>query len=229
MKLMLRLLSLALLVVLAKTAQASIILYETGFESPTFATGPITGQDGWSAGGTIQTSVVSSGNQALRVANEVSITPVASYAINVDTVLRFEFDFQRASGLAAQAGIAVIGDTGFIGQFATAFDPGTVSGLGNTNSNTPLQPFVNDVFHRIVYELNFASGMMEGFIDGVSSGSLAINNPVSPTEVTLVRFYSGTSSEIFVDNLRISAVPAPAPFALLGMGLLSLLYVGKRR
>src|SRR6266850_349247 len=48
------------------------VLYATGFESPTFVTGPIAGQDGWgvfgpSAASQVQTGFVASGTQALGV------------------------------------------------------------------------------------------------------------------------------------------------------------------
>ena len=61
-----------LLTILAASVQADRVIYQTGFESPTFSTGTINGQDSWQAAGGnssdfIQTAVVETGSQGLEV------------------------------------------------------------------------------------------------------------------------------------------------------------------
>lgn len=222
MKLISTLLVIFLLGATITVVQATTI-YQTDFESPTFSPGSVDGQDGWTtipgiAPGTIQNSIVSSGSQALQVdGGQTANVPLGIFNVGTST-LRIEFDFYRVGGGGGQAGIGVVGDTGFIGQFATAFSS-TISVIGNTDSNTPFQSFANDTFHQILFELRFGSQIMEGFVDGVSTGTLAMNNAVFPSTVTAI-VVNSNSPTVFVDNLRILEIPEPSTLLLFGLGLL---------
>jgi hypothetical protein len=62
---------LALVALAIPAARADVVLYQTSFESPTFATGPISGQDGWSVFGpgisTVESPFAKTGSQAVFV------------------------------------------------------------------------------------------------------------------------------------------------------------------
>lgn len=69
--------------------------YQTDLESPYFAPGSVGSQDGWADTGTIQTSVFSSGAQALQVeAGQTGFARLGSFGIGTNT-LRIAFGLLR--------------------------------------------------------------------------------------------------------------------------------------
>lgn len=70
--------TIAILTLLASTTPRAMagVVYQTGFEPPTFSTGTISGQDGWGSATpsetVVESSVVKSGLQA------ISITPAVA-------------------------------------------------------------------------------------------------------------------------------------------------------
>lgn len=188
--------------------------YATGFEPPAFGLGNLAGQDAWSGDGTIQSTVVQSGTQAMRLNAAGSTIRGNSRPLNfpiAGQVIRFAADIMRSGTQDEQAGLSISGDTGFIAQIA--YVPGGNYILGNTNSNTPPVAFPNGVWHRVQVTLDSESQTMSATIDGVPLGTLPINTVPFPTSLTSTGIYSfgsgAGSQDIYLDNLEITTVPPP--------------------
>jgi T5SS/PEP-CTERM-associated repeat protein len=189
-------------------------VYATGFESPAFNIANINGQDGWFGDGSIQSAVVQSGTQALRLNAGGLNTRQAFRGFNfpiAGQVIRFGAHVRRVGSQDAQAGLSLFGDTGFIAQIAYVGGGNYI--LGNTDSGTPAQNAPNGSWHRVEVVLNFESQTMSATIDGVALGTLPINTVPFPTSLTSISLYStgagsGTQS-IFLDNLDVTTVPPP--------------------
>jgi T5SS/PEP-CTERM-associated repeat protein len=193
---------------------AASTAYATGFESPPFSVGNLNGQDGWSGDGTIQSAVVQAGTQALRLNAAGPTFRNASRSFNfpiAGQVIRFAADIQRTGSQDAQAGLSLLGDTGFIAQIAYVGGGNYI--LGNTNSGTPAQNAPNGAWHRVEVILDSESQTMSATIDGVALGTLPINTVPFPTALTAIGFYSfgasGGTQDLYLDNLSASTVPPP--------------------
>jgi len=119
----------ALLVLASRAAYADTILYSTGFESPTFTTGSISGQNGWSVYGpgisSVENSFADSGSQALFVDGGAASQSGPYYAISSSGPL-----------LDVSAEIAIFSSsTETEWQFA-ATGPGLVGYLGGIDIQT---------------------------------------------------------------------------------------------
>lgn len=188
--------------------------YATGFEAPEFAVGGLNGQGGWSGDGTVQSGVVRTGAQALRLDASGPASHQAVRSFNFPIAgqrVRMSGDLRRSGTQEQQAGLSLFGDTGFIAQ--VTYIGGQSYILGNTNSATPAQAFGDNAWHRVEVILDAESQTMSATIDGVSLGTLAINTVPFPTALTSVGLYSfgasGGTQDIYLDNLDVKTVPPP--------------------
>jgi hypothetical protein len=214
------------------SAQAATV-FSTGFEAPTYAAGALAAQDGWAGAGTVQSAVVGGGSQALQLSGTGAAyaSHGISYAIGTDRVSVQTSFFVPTGTSVSQAGIAVTGNTGFIGQLDN------VSGLyalGNVNANTSPVAFAAGVWHLLDIEFDFTTKIMAGFVDGTSLGSIAINNAAQPSMLTgLTLFFQGQPSTaattMYFDNVSVSNVPEPGPMALVGLALAGLCLASRKR
>jgi hypothetical protein len=188
----------------------STFLYMTGFEPQQgFTLGPIAGQGGWVGnGGEVQTATVATGTQALHldasaVSFEFANQPL-SYTINRRYVVAKTM-YLRAQDNGVQAGLAVVGNTGFLAQIASFGDQYV---LGNTNSSTSPQSFPTGVWHQLVMVLDFGSQTVSASIDGTPLGTIPLNPASPPTAVSFVQVYSfgnQVPNDSYADQVQVLA------------------------
>jgi hypothetical protein len=222
------------LLVVAGAARADT-LYQTGFESPTFAAGAINGQDGWSGNGMIQAGTVKSGSQALFTDGTISNPLVPGFGFGsgdhaagystAGRIFTFSVDF-LSSGSAVQSGLSIYGNAGFLGQsgqYGGALGNGTTF-LGNFNSGNLGADQDLGVWHHLILSINFINGIMSSTIDGQTVPSVPIVNASSQTSITDVQLFSfgqlgfpQSPGGAYFDNLNITVTPLPSA-AIAGMG-----------
>jgi len=216
----------ALSALLLAGAGSAHVLYQTGFEQPEYSAGAIAGQNGWQWDGVVQGDTVYSGRQALEIdaqSSELFLSANLDLALpTAGKILDFKYAFLETGTGGAQTGLGIRGNTGFVAQLAGGAGS---FWLGNTNHASARIFFGLNVWHQVDFRLNFLSGTMTGFVDGVSLGQLSINGAV-PNTLTLVvlnSYSSGTAvpQKVYFDNFSISGVPEPASWAMMvgGFGL----------
>jgi hypothetical protein len=204
------------------------ILYQTGFESPTYSVGNLAGQDGWFLGnGQVENTTVLSGSQALSttvdssssgtnnlVAHPVfydsSANPAAIVRLQVSLLLQGNLD-----GSLQYEGIAVFAaNTGaFVGQISG--NGGILYSSGPTN-------------YSLEMDLDFQTQTLTAFVDGTQIEDDAFATPMTQLgSLELGGFSTGSADfTAYYDDLTISvdtvAAPAPGSIGLFAIGATAL-------
>jgi len=209
------------------------VLYTTGFESPTFTTGPVSGQNGWSVFGTssavqVEDFFAESGSQAVDVIPSLASGQTGPYYGLSTTAPEIELsaDIYLASSSAQSAW-----------QFA-ALGPGLNDFIGGINiSNTgaitvqstsapAAGTFTYNAWQSLDFVFDFTtqtySFSLDGSLIGSSipfcgsdSGCTGANIP-SFGDVLFDVFPAGGANDIgYMDNVTISSVSTPEPGSLL--------------
>lgn len=212
----------------SEQASAGVVL-STGFESPTYTTGALAGQAGWSgSGGAVETSTVFAGTQAVAY----DATGVSGQHINYLAVpssgqgslvqVAVEFYFSASSINVTWEALALFGENGFLAQLPILNGTAELGVANGTVGGVAVSP---GAWHNYTMDLNFATGTESAFVDGSLIGSGAFAN--SATSLTRVGFGINSAgglatSQGYADNLAIAAVPEPSSLALLGSALVAL-------
>lgn len=228
-----RLLSVSLILccssLLADSTVASanpVTLFSTSYEAPTYSAGPLSGQDGWVNSFDIDPLVSSvqpkTGTQALEVRksagdNGFGLTfrngPYPSSLPQV--VVQHSIFLPGNTGWEGSflSPMALIGENGFIGQ--VAIRNGSVAELfvDNVGGSTPVQA---DSWIDLQLVLDFPTQTQEAFVNGVSIGWTAFDNPSTRLDQVETFHIIGTDDNPFyVDDLSITAIPEPSSLALI--------------
>jgi hypothetical protein len=212
----------AIAVMSGQAAQASTVIYQTGFEQPEFNPGLVAGQAGWIWEGEIQGATVRSGSQAIHLDGSEFQTPAYLTNIPATGILTIKSAFLRTGDSPSIAAMWLRGDTGFIAQIQS--NNGYFY-LGNTNQGTASMYFGYGVWHELAMTFDFDAKTVTGSVDGTTLGTLAINNPVAPN--TIVRMVLSTfakqpghTMDAYYDDVSIIAggVPEPATWGLMLVG-----------
>jgi len=202
------LVSLALALCAAAPVRAQVI-YSTDFES--FNLAPINGQDGWTTNGTIQNGTAYGGSKALQLdvsGPQQNAKRAPAYMVS-NEVMHFSVYILRTGTTTPNGGLSIDGNTGFISQVVS--NSGNYY-LGNTNSNTPNLSVSVGGWHHLELRLDFGTLTMEGWVDGMSLGTLPINNGSAPTEITQISIFAtggAAGSAVFADDFSWTDVTVP--------------------
>lgn len=230
---------------LSLSAKAGIV-YQTGFEPPTFTPGTISGQDGWIVSGAAGSTAVESGF-ALTGTQDVLITPLGAAGVTgtarvanmnlTGQVVTFDID----------AYLTLAGTRSFWTALDSQYAGGASVGDFNIAQNGELQIFSTGVTHSTGvfvtrgvwnhYELveDLANNTISAFYNG---NPVLTNAAFTPADKTLYlsAFYgqgSGTDAGFF-DNHSVTfqppapAVPEPGT-ALFGLALAGVAMVRRRK
>jgi hypothetical protein len=182
-------------------ARADTVIYQTGFEAPTYAIANLNGQDGWSVPAlpaVVQHSPAVVGTQtAAFSAAGLPGAAFAAHALAYSSVSNAEpFVRVKADFFVGGAGtptidwtvLAVNGNAGFIGQIA--IDGGNTAILGLASGVVGSVPITRGVWNHFELDLNFQTGVQTAYVNGIFIGQ----GPFSSTSTTLTLFQSGVNS-----------------------------------
>lgn len=229
----LQLISFLLVSWLASIGNADLILFETGFESPEYAQGPLMNQDGWfnSTVPVVQQATKFSGLQAVRfdatgLTGQNSARHLFSYSSvgNPELVVKFSMQAMISSS-----------DTQSRWTIFSVFSPGVFQAQVNVHPNgtaelrtagnppTVALPIAYDVWNRFDLEVDMSSKLATAYVNGLSLGQKQI---AAPSETSLFQMGFGVNSSPgtdagYFDDLRIESVPEPSSlcFAIIGAAI----------
>jgi hypothetical protein len=206
------------------------ILYQTGFEAPTYTTGELLGQDGWSTAvpGTaqVQTTTVLSGTQALEV--DLTSATFPAHPLNYDSsadpgaVVRLQVSLMLQGTLADQVeGIAVYGDEGFIAQLYVAGSSFTLGGASSHSGDTPAAA---GVWYSLEMDLDFQNQTATAYVDGQLLATVDMATPTTSLEFFEFGGFGrpSASETAFYDDFSATVAPEPSSLALIAVGGVSL-------
>ena len=232
--------ALGIMMMLGAREASATVIYSTGFESATYTTGTLKGQNGWygtDLTGTVEDTTVFAGSQAVEY-DASNATNLGGQNINYQDVsasgqgssvqVTDEFYYSSADSSVIWQALATFGTGGFLGSLVV------YNGDAYLNSTVPGSPSVAvtaGAWHTYAMDFNFATGMQSAFVDGTQIGTdAAFSSSTALTRVGIginaVIYGTSPTSQGYVDNLSItSATPLPASLPLLasGLGFLGLL------
>lgn len=220
-------------------AAAGQVLYQSGFEAPTFTPGPISGQDSWNAGPQIavENTLNNGGTQGVSVTPEFGVASIlASRSLNnysvatMGNLVRIKLDlFLSATGTASNwSPIVAVGSQGTMAQILVVLDSTARLGLGGPMVGSVA--VTRGVWNTFELDLDMTAQTATAFVNGTQIGSGTVAN--TPGNVfNMVEFglnsLPGSDLGTF-DNLVLTTPNSPAPPpgssvpALSGLGLAGL-------
>jgi PEP-CTERM motif-containing protein len=239
------------LVLAASSAQAAT-LYTTGFEAPTFTTGPIAGQDGWTQFGTpaaaaqVESAFAKTGSQAVEVIPALATTPVTGQTGPVKTVgtaatiVQQSADiFLASSSSQSEWQFATLGP-GLV-KFAGGFDVFADNSIHLITAGfTPAGTWARDVWDHVDLTLNYSTQKFDLAINGVTVASgvkfCGDNGPCAGANVAAYSdgffdaFGGPNKNDIgYLDNYSVSTVPEPSTWAMMILGFAGVGFVAYHR
>ncbi|WZO99763.1 PEP-CTERM sorting domain-containing protein [Isosphaeraceae bacterium EP7] len=242
----------ALAIVGIATSQSSAgVLYETGFEPPTFTPGLFPGQDGWFAGlgpdaATISTALPKDGLQSVRIdgseLQEFSGFHFGSYArpLNYDPlasgtpIVVLSSDINLTGTESATCGLSVGLSAVLNGEFVANIlfgvqgQNGTlvsyISNMDGFSINGPAYTFGE--WANVTAVFDFANRTATGYFNGQLIGEVTFTAGIDEG-IPAMNIALGSSAPIpgtigYVDNFSLIAVPEPGTLLMLGIGILGL-------
>lgn len=232
----------------AASARAQV-LQSTNFEPPTFTTGDLEGQNGWTSSGTatsdpgtaiIQTAIAK-GTQALKIdtaplfdAQNFFFKPNLNFdATGKKVNVTFDINIQPRSNAANPADrstfvVGLFAPDGTAITFAGVADDGSIyynDAAGGTTFTLANPITQTSGWNTIGYTADFTTGKVSLSLNGSALPIAdAVIDPAAGNviaDLDIVAFPSGYDQAVF-DNIVVQA-PEPGTFALMGVGALGLL------
>ncbi len=221
------------------------VLFSTSYEEPTYSVGPLDGQDGWVAPffgvAEVTSNFSRSGSQAVEfdginefaqqfgpfsTSEPVVVVRQAVYIDGSDDDDLLEEGFF----VTPHATFGDDVDDDFLGQISVVNGEGTL-GLGATlglrDGGIGFVPVQVGRWFVLEHVLDFANQTQEAFVDGEFIASASFSNPgteLSRVEMVVLNI---PNHRVYFDDLSITAIPEPATFELLSIGVVGL--IGLRR
>ncbi|MDX2036603.1 MAG: PEP-CTERM sorting domain-containing protein [Isosphaeraceae bacterium] len=233
-------LSVYMLLAAASVSHADQVLFSTSYESPTYSEGPLSGQDGWESSFGIDPMVTSvrsrTGAQGLEVRKTSSLDPFGlTYRTIADATPWSKFSVQHSIYLTGTEGLqgshlsplALIGENGFVGQIAIRNGLSADLFTNGVGGSVPIQ---TGVWIDLRLVLDFQTQTQEGFVNGVSIGSVVFDNPATRLiQVEIFHIIGTDDKPFYLDDLSVTAfVPEPATLGLSALGAMAPLLVRRR-
>ncbi|MFO0908913.1 MAG: PEP-CTERM sorting domain-containing protein [Isosphaeraceae bacterium] len=217
----------ALACVAADGVARAQVIYSTGFEAPTFTTGTLSGQGGWTVLGPTNLTVVentfaSTGTQAVRI-NALgnidsggAVLPVSfgignGPMVDVSVDQYFTTSTHRSGG---QQFVVFTPGGGYMAEAVMVNDGQLLihSGLGNQSFAGPTL----DAWHHWEFRLDFVGQKFDFLLDGTTVAS-SLPFGASSTSAGFVTFQYALPGDDhrYIDNLSISVAPVPEPSTLM--------------
>lgn len=224
--------------------------FRTGFESPTYSTGNLAGQNGWNvfqpgcSSVQVQTSVVKSGAQAVRVTpTGTSNCQTGPWRATTPAgpLVGLSADFYLASS-STQSGWQFAGLGAGLVQFIGGINISPTNVMRLITNGTPVVGplVVRDAWHRVDFVFDFTAQQYSFAFNGTTlasnvafcgSNAGCTGANVAAYGSTIFDAFSRPGSNDFgvIDNLAVSTVPEPASLALLASGLAAVGVMVRRR
>lgn len=234
------------------------IIYTSTFESPTFTTGPIAGQDGWSVFGsgnpTVESFFPDTGSQAVFVdGNETSQS--GPYHVDVATGPIVDLSADLAIFTASTQTEWQFGGLGTSSQLLGGIDVFPDNTIEAITAGFPVigtfqraTAFDATAFHSVDLSFNFSSQTYDVILDGVTLASnlpfCGDNDPCAGANVPAygggifdsfgvtspgVALGSVPNDSGYMDNFQATASPEPSTMMLLAAGLAAAVFKLRRR
>lgn len=232
----------------AASPSAADVLYQTGFEPPTFSPGLLAGQDGWFAGlspaaATVSTVQPRGGTQSVCIQGSLLDAlqgfSIGSYArfLSYDPIasgnpqVSLSADINLSGGVPPSCG-AGIGLTGILnGQFTANIQVGVraqgsgvaayISNFDGQDADGPA--YTLGEWATVRADFNFQTRTVRGFFNDRLFGEVpftaGISNDIAAINLFLLSGQPIPDVVAYGDNLRVDAVPEPGTLGLLAAGL----------
>jgi hypothetical protein len=209
-----------LLLAAASVSHADQVLFSTCYESSTYSEGPLSGQDGWENSFGIDPVVTSvrsrTGAQGWEVRKTSSLDPSGlTYRTIAIATPRPRISVQHSIYLEGAEGpqgshfspLALIGENGLIGQIAIRDGPSADLFTSGVGASVPIQ---TGAWIDLRHVLDFQTQTQEGFVKGVSIGSVAFESPATRLIQVEIFHIIGTDDKPFIGMTRASRRSFPS-------------------
>lgn len=219
---------------LVAVAQATII-YSTGFESPTFTTGNLDGQNGWdghsfatASAAKVQTAVTHAGSQAVAIdaspipssawyVKDLSFNPITAGTPIVTVAWSMRVD--TGSLLSSAWGVDVYGSDGARVGYIQVDSTNTVKFAGSATTTT----ITRGTWYDFALVFDYAAHTYQGFLNGTTVAPAATMPSYNGFGDADLACWGAGYDKAYFDDYSVVATPEPASLGLLALGALTVL------